>query len=101
MKKKDAVCAVHCDVTSKLSLCSQTSRFDVNNFDKDFTSKEPTLTPTDTAVVKAINQQEFIGFSFVNEDYCKRPDVAKAAVACEPASPSVSNVTSAGGVVTS
>lgn len=85
----------------RLLLCLQTSRFDVANFDKDFTSKEPTLTPTDPAVVKAINQQEFIGFSFVNEDYYKRPDVDMAAVACEPSSPSVSNVTSTGDVVTS
>jgi novel protein kinase C epsilon type len=54
------------------------SRLDVGNFDKDFTSKEPTLTPTDPAVVKAINQQEFIGFSFVNEEY-KRPNIAVAA----------------------
>ena len=55
----------------------QTSRFDVANFDKDFTSKEPTLTPTEPAIIKAINQDEFVGFSFVNDDY-KRPDVAPA-----------------------
>jgi len=67
----------------KLLCILQASRFDVTNFDKDFTSKEPSLTPTDSAVIKAINQQEFVGFSFVNDDY-KRPDIAKAAVMREP-----------------
>ena len=44
---------------------------DANNFDKDFTSEEPTLTPVDPSVVKAINQEEFSGFSFINPDYGK------------------------------
>lgn len=47
------------------------SRTDANNFDKDFTSEEPTLTPVDMSVVKAINQEEFQGFSFINPDYGK------------------------------
>ncbi|XP_076442958.1 calcium-independent protein kinase C-like isoform X1 [Babylonia areolata] len=47
------------------------SKVDANNFDRDFTSEEPTLTPVDVAVVKAINQEEFRGFSFVNPDYGK------------------------------
>ncbi|XP_062621561.1 calcium-independent protein kinase C-like isoform X2 [Saccostrea cucullata] len=47
------------------------SRTDANNFDKDFTSEEPTLTPVDPAVVKTINQEEFHGFSFINPDYGK------------------------------
>ncbi|XP_074655655.1 calcium-independent protein kinase C-like isoform X2 [Tubulanus polymorphus] len=47
------------------------SRTDANNFDKDFTSEEPTLTPVDPSIVKAINQEEFCGFSFVNPDYGK------------------------------
>ena len=47
----------------------------MSNFDKEFTSKQPTLTPTDHSVVKGINQQEFNGFSFVNDDY-KRPSTA-------------------------
>lgn len=47
------------------------SRTDANNFDKDFTSEEPTLTPVDMNVVKAINQEEFQGFSFINPDYGK------------------------------
>lgn len=49
----------------------QKSRTDANNFDKDFTSEEPTLTPVDMSVVKAINQEEFQGFSFINPDYGK------------------------------
>ncbi|XP_015916612.1 calcium-independent protein kinase C [Parasteatoda tepidariorum] len=42
---------------------------DVNNFDQDFTKEEPVLTPVSTEVIKNINQEEFRGFSFVNEDY--------------------------------
>ncbi|KAI8487638.1 hypothetical protein Bbelb_346310 [Branchiostoma belcheri] len=41
---------------------------DANNFDQDFTREEPVLTPTDDAVVKAINQEEFKGFSFTGDD---------------------------------
>lgn len=47
------------------------SKTDANNFDKDFTTEEPILTPMDIAMVKAINQEEFRGFSFVNHDYGK------------------------------
>ncbi|PVD26674.1 hypothetical protein C0Q70_14352 [Pomacea canaliculata] len=47
------------------------SKVDANNFDRDFTSEEPVLTPIDPAVVKAINQEEFRGFSFINPDYGK------------------------------
>ncbi|KAL8613730.1 Calcium-independent protein kinase C [Nucella lapillus] len=47
------------------------SKVDANNFDRDFTSEEPTLTPIDPAVVKDINQDEFRRFSFYNPDYGK------------------------------
>ncbi|KAK7492291.1 hypothetical protein BaRGS_00016388 [Batillaria attramentaria] len=47
------------------------SKVDANNFDRDFTSEEPVLTPVDPNVVKAINQEEFAGFSFINPDYGK------------------------------
>jgi len=47
------------------------SRTDANNFDKDFTSEEPVLTPVSAVVIKAINQEEFSGFSFINPDYGK------------------------------
>lgn len=42
---------------------------DVNNFDADFTKEEPVLTPINPEVVRAINQDEFQGFSFTNPDF--------------------------------
>ncbi len=42
---------------------------DTSNFDKDFTSEEPILTPIDPMIVKAINQDEFRDFSFVNPEW--------------------------------
>ncbi|KAK2162950.1 hypothetical protein LSH36_89g07066 [Paralvinella palmiformis] len=45
------------------------SRTDANNFDKDFTSEEPVLTPVDNNVIRQINQEEFRGFSYINPDY--------------------------------
>jgi novel protein kinase C epsilon type len=42
---------------------------DVNNFDADFTKEDPVLTPTDPSVVRAIAQDEFRGFSFVNPEF--------------------------------
>ncbi|CAN7999322.1 unnamed protein product [Ixodes hexagonus] len=42
---------------------------DVNNFDQDFTKEEPVLTPVNQEVLRNINQEEFRGFSFVNEDF--------------------------------
>uniref|UniRef100_A0A4W3GUJ0 Protein kinase C n=1 Tax=Callorhinchus milii TaxID=7868 RepID=A0A4W3GUJ0_CALMI len=41
----------------------KTSR-DVNNFDRDFTTEKPVLTPIDESLVLMINQDEFKGFSF-------------------------------------
>lgn len=46
---------------------------DTNNFDKDFTSEDPILTPIDPIIVKAINQDEFRDFSFINPDW--KPDI--------------------------
>ncbi|KAM4715603.1 protein kinase C epsilon type [Anableps anableps] len=37
---------------------------DVNNFDQDFTKEDPVLTPTDDAIIRQINQDEFKDFSF-------------------------------------
>ncbi|CAB3398223.1 unnamed protein product [Caenorhabditis bovis] len=45
------------------------SKRDANNFDSDFTKEEPVLTPSDPAVVRAINQEEFRGFSFINPHF--------------------------------
>ncbi len=54
-----------------MSSLLQRGRTDANNFDKDFTSEDPVLTPTDQVIANAINQDEFRGFSFVNPDYGK------------------------------
>jgi hypothetical protein len=47
----------------------QKSKKDAMNFDAEFTKEEPVLTPVNADVVRAINQEEFKGFSFVNPDY--------------------------------
>ncbi|XP_065347284.1 protein kinase C isoform X1 [Cloeon dipterum] len=45
------------------------SKKDALNFDSEFTKEEPVLTPIHMDVVRAINQDEFKGFSFVNPDF--------------------------------
>uniref|UniRef100_A0A1I7VQX8 Protein kinase C n=1 Tax=Loa loa TaxID=7209 RepID=A0A1I7VQX8_LOALO len=45
------------------------SKRDISNFDTDFTKEEPVLTPTELAVSRAINQEEFHNFSFVNPNF--------------------------------
>ncbi|VDO23816.1 unnamed protein product [Brugia timori] len=45
------------------------SKRDTSNFDTDFTKEEPILTPTEPAVFRTINQEEFHNFSFVNPDF--------------------------------
>lgn len=45
------------------------ARRDAANFDAEFTKEEPVLTPVPPDVVRAINQEEFRGFSFVNGDF--------------------------------
>jgi len=47
----------------------QKSRTDASNFDRQFTAEQPTLTPIDSAIVNNITQDEFRGFSFVNDDF--------------------------------
>ncbi|KAK2708104.1 calcium-independent protein kinase C-like [Artemia franciscana] len=42
---------------------------DTVNFDSEFTKEDPVLTPINPDVVRAINQEEFRGFSFINPDY--------------------------------
>ncbi|XP_050387956.1 uncharacterized protein LOC126804764 [Argentina anserina] len=42
---------------------------DVSNFDIDFLKEEPILTPVNPEVLKGINQEEFKGFSYTNENF--------------------------------
>lgn len=44
---------------------------EASNFDSDFTSEKPVLTPTDKKLIDTINQSEFGGFSFVNPEFVK------------------------------
>nr|AXU05739.1 putative protein kinase C [Penaeus vannamei] len=44
-------------------------RKDTVNFDAEFTKEEPTLTFINEEVVRAIDQDEFRGFSFVNREF--------------------------------
>ncbi|XP_044728006.1 protein kinase C isoform X2 [Chrysoperla carnea] len=45
------------------------SKKDALNFDAEFTKEEPVLTPINMDIVNSINQEEFKGFSFVNENF--------------------------------
>ena len=47
----------------------QKGKKDVINFDQEFTKEEPVLTPIQADILRSINQEEFVGFSFVNPDY--------------------------------
>ena len=49
----------------------QKNKKDPSNFDSEFTKEEPVLTPVNPEVVRTINQQEFGGFSFYNQDFGK------------------------------
>nr|UPI11557.1 putative protein kinase C delta type isoform X4-like protein [Mythimna separata] len=49
------------------------SKREAANFDAEFTKEEPVLTPVPHDVVRAINQEEFRGFSFVNKDFNPLP----------------------------
>lgn len=58
----------------------QKTKRDVNNFDSDFTKEEPNLTPVNADILKTIDQKEFTGFSFVNEDFVPNRFVCDATV---------------------
>ena len=47
----------------------QKSKSDVSNFDDDFTFQEAKLTPSDTRLIMSIDQSNFAGFSFANEQF--------------------------------
>ena len=42
---------------------------DVSNFDREFTSEAPKLTPTDKLFIMNLDQTEFSGFSYVNPEF--------------------------------
>uniref|UniRef100_A0AAY4CLX1 Protein kinase C n=1 Tax=Denticeps clupeoides TaxID=299321 RepID=A0AAY4CLX1_9TELE len=44
---------------------------DVNNFDPDFTSEDPVLTPLEDGLIPPANQDEFRHFSFTSEELLK------------------------------
>ena len=58
-------------ITYAYFLFLQKSKKDVLNFDPEFTKEEPVLTPVNPELVRTINQEEFAGFSFYNQDYGK------------------------------
>lgn len=45
------------------------SAVDTDNFDPEFTMEHAQLSPVETALIQTINQEEFAGFSFVNNDF--------------------------------
>ncbi|ESO84194.1 hypothetical protein LOTGIDRAFT_211133 [Lottia gigantea] len=45
------------------------SRKDVSNFDREFTSEAPKMTPTDKLFIMNLDQTEFSGFSYVNPEF--------------------------------
>ena len=47
----------------------QKSKKDVLNFDQEFTKEDPVLTPVNPELIKTINQEEFQGFSFYNQEF--------------------------------
>ena len=53
-----------------LVLCyEQKTVKDVSNFDREFTSEAPKLTPTDKLFIMNLDQTEFAGFSYVNPEF--------------------------------
>ena len=55
--------------TSLYFLILQKSKKDVLNFDQEFTKEDPVLTPVNPELIKTINQEEFQGFSFYNQEF--------------------------------
>ena len=47
----------------------QKSKKDVSNFDREFTSEAPKLTPTDKLFIMNLDQTEFSGFTYVNPEF--------------------------------
>jgi len=49
------------------------SPYDTTNFDSDFTRLPANFTPVSQQALNAINQNEFIGFTYVNNDFVSPP----------------------------
>lgn len=58
-----------CKLLNFFFLAFQKSRKDVSNFDREFTSEAPKLTPTDKLFIMNLDQCEFSGFSYVNPEF--------------------------------
>ena len=52
---------------NSLHPCTQKSSADASNFDDDFTFQPAQLTPTDKQLILSIDQSNFLGFSYTNE----------------------------------
>ncbi len=52
-----------------VSFSLQKNKKDVSNFDREFTSEAPKMTPTDKLFIMNLDQMEFQGFSYVNPEY--------------------------------
>uniref|UniRef100_A0A914KYK4 protein kinase C n=2 Tax=Meloidogyne incognita group TaxID=654580 RepID=A0A914KYK4_MELIC len=50
------------------------SRDDTSNFDSEFTGEQPKLTPVDRLFLMNLDQNEFEGFTYGNEDYALQRD---------------------------
>ena len=47
----------------------QKGKKDVSNFDREFTSEAPKLTPTDKLFIMNLDQTEFFGFTYTNPEF--------------------------------
>ena len=47
----------------------QKSAVDTDNFDAEFTTEHAQLSPVESALIQSMNQDDFAGFSFVNDDF--------------------------------
>ena len=56
-------------LTHAHTLPPQRSKRDFSNFDVDFISEQPRLTPLDRDQAHSINQNEFEGFTFTNSEF--------------------------------
>uniref|UniRef100_A0A915P7Y3 Uncharacterized protein n=1 Tax=Meloidogyne floridensis TaxID=298350 RepID=A0A915P7Y3_9BILA len=75
IKKQNLKLNSECDVdavniTNNLSR----SRDDTSNFDSEFTGEQPKLTPVDRLFLMNLDQNEFEGFTYGNEDYALQRD---------------------------